>query len=319
MASDYYKILGVDKKASADEIKKAYRKLAMKYHPDRNKDNPEAETKFKEVGEAYAVLSDPEKRSQYDNFGSAGFRQRFSQEDIYRGSDISDILKEMGLGGDFFSRIFGGRGGGFRTYSAGGRPAGDPGMGGFDFGGPYGGPQPGPARGNDLIYELPLTLQEAFEGGDKMVTYRRGGQTAKVSVKIPPGITTGKKLRLAGKGDPGPPGGAGDGDLYIRVRVMDHPKFKRDGDDLETELEIPYTLAVLGGQAEVKTIDNKTLSVKIPKGAQNGTKLRLKGQGMPRFQASGRGDLYVKLKVAVPKKVTKRQKELLEQLAAEGL
>jgi curved DNA-binding protein len=325
MSKDYYKILEVEKGASQDEIKKAYRKLALKYHPDRNKDDKSAEERFKEVGEAYAVLSDPEKRKQYDTFGSTDFRQRYSQEDIFQGSDISDILREMGLGGDFFSRFSGGRGGGgFRTYSfGGGRPgagqAGGPGMGGFDFGQGFGGyGQPGMAKGTDLVYELPVSLPEVLSGATKMVSYRRGGKLEKVSVKIPPGMATGQKLRLSGKGEPGPQG-APAGDLFIRVRVMDQDGWRRDGDDLEKLVDIPFTQAALGHTMEVTTLDGKTLSVKAPKGAQNGARLRLKGQGLPHFKGSDRGDLYVKLNVKVPKKLSKRQKELLEELAQEGL
>ncbi|MGD9124162.1 MAG: DnaJ C-terminal domain-containing protein [Desulfarculaceae bacterium] len=322
MATDYYKVLGVEKNASADQIKKAYRKLALKYHPDRNKDDKNAEERFKEVGEAYAVLSDPEKRKQYDTFGSAGFRQRFSQEDIYRGSDISDILREMGLGGDFFSRIFGGRGGpggGFKTYTFhGGGPRPGPGMGGPDFGQAFGGAARGPVRGSDLIYELPVTLEEAFHGGEKMVSYRRGGKVERVTVKVPAGITTGQKLRLGGKGEPSPMGGP-DGDLLIRVRVLDHNRYRRQGDDLELNQDIKFSQAALGDDIEVPTLDGKKLSVKVPKGAQSGARLRLKGQGLPRFKSSGRGDLYVKLNIKVPKKLEKRQRELLEELAQEGL
>lgn len=325
MAKDYYKILEVEKGASQDEIKKAYRKLALKYHPDRNKDDKAAEESFKEVGEAYAVLSDTEKRKQYDTFGSTDFRQRYSQEDIFQGSDISDILREMGLGGDFFSRFSGGRGGGgFRTYGfGGGRPgagqAGGPGMGGFDFGQGFGGyGQPGMAKGTDLVYELPVNLPEVLSGATKMVSYRRGGKLEKVSVKIPPGMATGQKLRLSGKGEPGPQG-APAGDLFIRVRVMDQDGWRRDGDDLEKLEDIPFTQAALGHTMEITTLDGKTLSVKAPKGAQNGARLRLKGQGLPHFKGSGRGDLYVKLSVKVPKKLSKRQKELLEELAQEGL
>lgn len=321
MSKDYYKILGVEKSASQDEIKKAYRKLALKYHPDRNKDDKTAEERFKEVGEAYAVLSDIEKRKQYDTFGSTDFRQRYSQEDIFQGSDISDILREMGLGGDFFARFSGGRGGGrgFRTYTfGGGRPAGGPGMGGFDFDQAYGGYGPGMAKGTDLVYELPVSLAETLLGATKMVSYRRGGQMERVSVKIPPGISTGQKLRLSGKGEPGPQG-APAGDLFIRVRVLDEPDWRRDGDDLEKSEEISFSQAALGHSLDVATLDGKTLSVKVPKGAQNGSRLRLKGQGLPKFKGAGRGDLYVKLNVQVPKKLSKRQKELLEELAAEGL
>lgn len=325
MSKDYYKILGVEKSASQDEIKKAYRKLALKYHPDRNKDDKTAEERFKEVGEAYAVLSDVEKRKQYDTYGSTDFRQRYSQEDIFQGSDISDILREMGLGGDFFARFTGGRGGGgFRTYSfTGGRPgagpAGGPGMGGFDYGQTFGGyGQPGMAKGTDLVYELPVSLSEVLSGTTKMVSYRRGGSLEKVSVKIPPGIATGQKLRLTGKGEPGPQG-APAGDLFIKVRVLDEAGWRRDGDDLEKMVDIPFTQAALGHTMEVATLDGKTLSVKAPKGAQNGARLRLKGQGLPHFKGSGRGDLYVKLNVKVPKRLSKRQKELLEELAEEGL
>jgi len=317
MAKDYYKILGVDRNATQEEIKRAYRKLALKYHPDRNKGDKQAEERFKEIGEAYAVLSDPEKRKQYDTFGSQDFGRRFSQEDIFRGSDIADILREMGLGGDFFARFMGGGGpgrGGFRTYTfTGGGP--QAGIGGFDFGF---GDTAGGMRGQDLVYELPVSLEEVFHGATKMVSYRRGGKLERVSVKIPPGIATGQKLRLAGKGEPGPPGGQ-PGDLYIRIRVLDHPHFKREGNDLETVKEITFSQAALGATVEVPAIDGKTLSVKVPKGVQSGARLRLKGQGLPRFKGSGRGDLYVKVKVQVPKRLSKRQRELIEELAKEGL
>jgi curved DNA-binding protein len=328
MAKDYYKILGVDKKASQEEIKKVYRKLALKHHPDRNKGDKSAEEKFKELGEAYAVLSDEEKRKQYDMFGSAGFQQRYSQEDIYNGSDLNDILFEMGLGGDFFSRISGGggpvRGGGFRTYTfTGGGPRQDmggmgPGAHGFDFGQCFGEAGMHSACGQDLVYELSVKLEDAFRGATKIVSYRRGGQVERVNVKVPPGIATGKKLRLAGKGEPGPQG-AKPGDLYIKVRVLDHPLFTRDGDDMEVAQQVVFSQAALGTTVEVPTLGGKTLSVRVPKGTQSGARLRLKGQGMPQFHGAGHGDLYVKINVGVPSKLNKRQREILEDLAQEGL
>lgn len=200
---DYYKVLGIAKTASADEIKKAYRKLALKYHPDRNPDNKEAEEKFKEISEAYAVLSDPEKRKQYDTFGSSGFRQRYSQEDIFRGSDLGDILREFGIN-------LGGQGGGrsgFRTggggspfefffNQGGGGPQGFQNFGGAQqgFGGNTcgGSCRPGPQKGNDLTMELAVSLEDVLHGAEKTIALRHGGRTEKVAVKIPLGIEEGK-------------------------------------------------------------------------------------------------------------------------------
>ncbi|BEQ13305.1 DnaJ C-terminal domain-containing protein [Desulfoferula mesophila] len=314
MAKDYYKVLGVDKSASAEEIKKAYRKLALKYHPDRNKGDKEAEDKFKEINEAYAVLSDPKKKKEFDTYGSSGFKQRYSQEDIFQGSDINDILRGMGLGGDAFSQFFGGGGrGGFRTYTTGGPHQG---FGGFQQ--PFGGMGGAPAKGADLVYELPVTLEEVFSGGDKMVSYRLGQRTERVTVKVPPGIESGKKLRLGGKGEPSPMG-APAGDLLIKINVLDHPQFKREGADLETTVTVPFSQAALGTSVEVATIEGKNLTVKLPKGTQPGARLRLKGQGLPKFKGSGRGDLFVRVALEVPKRLSKEQKELLEKLAEEGL
>jgi len=315
MAKDYYKVLGVAKSASPEEIKKAYRKLALKYHPDRNKGDKEAEDKFKEINEAYAVLSDPKKKQEFDTYGSSGFKQRYSQEDIYRGSDINDILRGMGLGGDAFSQFFGGGGrGGFRTYTTGGGPRN--GFGGFQQ--PYGSMGGAPAKGTDLVYELPVSLEEVFHGGEKMVSYRLGNNTERVSVKVPPGIESGKKLRLAGKGEPGPMG-APAGDLLIKINVLDSPQFKREGADLESTVTVPFSQATLGATVEVATIDGKNLTVKLPKGTQPGARLRLKGQGLPNFNGSGRGDLFVRVAIEVPKRLSKEQKELLEKLSEEGL
>jgi curved DNA-binding protein len=303
-AKDYYDILGVSKKATDEEIKRAYRKMAMKYHPDRNPNKKEAEERFKEINEAYAVLSDQEKRKQYDTFGAEGFRQRFTQEDIFRGFDFDEIL----------SGLFGGRG--RREFRFGGR-------GGFDFGDIFSG-QGGyqdtgrmPQRGEDILYELSISLEEAASGGEKRVSYRKNGRIEEVSVKIPKGIPTGKKLRLAGKGMQGRNGGP-PGDLYLQISVRDHPIFTREGDDLVVEKEVGFSEAVLGTTVDVPTLEGKK-RVKVPAGTQSHTKMRLKGLGLPRFQREGRGDELVKVIVRVPKRVSEKSKKLIEELAREGI
>ena len=312
---DYYKILGVSKNASPEEIKKAYRKLALKYHPDRNKGDKAAEAKFKEINEAYAVLSDPEKRKQYDTFGADGFHSRFSQEDIFRGFDFNSIFREFGFGGgrahSIFSEIFGGAMGGDREefYSQ-----------QSPFGDVFGGYQKRTRgiRGQDLVYELTMTLEEVARTTTKVITYPVDGRTEKVSVKVPAGIASGQKLRLPGKGQPGINGGP-PGDLYIQIRILDHPTFKRQGDDLYLKKPIRFSEAVLGTEVEVPTIDGKTLKLKIPPGTQGNAKFRLPGYGLPHMKGSGRGDAFVEVKIEVPRRLTKRQQELIEQLSKEGL
>lgn len=314
---DYYKILGVAKSASADEIKKAYRKLALKYHPDHNKGDKAAEAKFKDISEAYAVLSDPEKRQQYDSFGAEGFQNRFSQEDIFRGFDFSSIFREFGFGGarsdNIFSQIFGGgmgSGQGRAHFHAGGSP----------FQSSYQGfqGQPRGIKGQDLVYELSLTLEDIANGAEKLIAYELGGAQERVSVKIPAGIQSGKKLRLPGKGRPGIQGGP-PGDLYIQVHVLDHPLFRRDGDNLLLRQEITFSNAVLGTELEVPTIDRKRLKLKIPPGTQNGAKFRMRGYGLPRMGGKGRGDQIVEVRVAVPKHLNKDQENLMKKLAESGL
>jgi curved DNA-binding protein len=301
---DYYQILGVNKNASDEEIKRAYRKLAMKYHPDKNPNKKEAEERFKEINEAYAVLSDKEKRKQYDTYGAEGFRQRFTQEDIFRGFDFDEIL----------SGLFGGRG--RREFRYGGR-------GGFDFGdffsgqGAYQDMGRMPQKGEDILYELPISLEEAASGGEKRISYRKNGKIEEISVKIPRGIETGKKLRLVGKGMEGRRGSP-PGDLYLQISVRGHPVFTREGDDLIVEKEIGFPEAVLGTTIEVPTLEGKK-RVKVPPGTQSHTKMRLKGLGMPRFQKEGRGDEFVKVLVRVPKKINEKGKKLVEELAREGL
>jgi curved DNA-binding protein len=301
---DYYDMLGVPKNANDEEIKRAYRKLAMKFHPDRNPNKKDAEERFKEINEAYAVLSDKEKRKQYDTFGAEGFHQRFSQEDIFRGVDFDEML----------SGLFGGRG--RREFKFGGR-------GGFDFGDLFG-RQSGhqdmsrmPQRGEDILYEIVISLEEAAYGGEKRISYRKDGKVEEVSVKIPRGIPSGKKLRLAGKGMEGRRGGP-PGDLYLQVSIKDHSVFTREGDDLMVEKEINFSEAVLGTTIEVPTLEG-TKKVKVPSGTQSHTKMRLKGLGLPHFQGEGKGDEYVKVVVKVPKRVNEKSRGLIQELAEEGI
>jgi curved DNA-binding protein len=298
--TDYYNILGVKKTASNEEIKKAYRKLAMKYHPDHTKGDKSAEEKFKKISEAYAVLSDKEKRSQYDTYGSEGFHQRFSQEDIFRGFDFSDILREFG---------FGGRGSGMRFSFGGG--------GGSPFGYQSANRQP-KMKGSDLVYELTLTLAEVITGTTKTISFNHKGRTETMSVKIPKGMTTGKKLRLSGKGDPSPYGGS-PGDLFIQAKVADDPMFSIEGHDLITYREIKLSDALLGTQISVPTPEGKNLSLKVPHGTRHGTKMRLTGHGIPGMKDGKRGDLFVSIQISVPKQLTAEQKNLIKKLAQTGL
>ncbi len=314
-SNDYYKILGVEKTATPDEIKKAFRKMALKYHPDKNQGDKKAEDKFKEANEAYAVLSDPEKRKQYDTFGSTGFHQRYSQEDIFRNSDIGSILREFGInlggmGGGFSS-------GGFRTFSTGGGRS--PIDGFFSQGGgcqSQGCRSQQPVKGQDITLEMAISLQEVMTGADKTIALGRGGE--KVSVKIPAGIESGKKLRIAGKGSSSPMGGQ-TGDLYLHIKVTPHGVFSRDGCNLVIEKQLPFSAAVLGTEIDVPTLNGKQFKVKVPAGIQPQAKLRLKGHGLPAGPHGPNGDILVRIGVEVPKHVSKEQKKLLDDLAETGL
>jgi curved DNA-binding protein len=307
MAEDYYKLLGVEKGASAEEIKKAYRKLAMKYHPDHTKGDKAAEEKFKKISEAYAVLSDKKKRKEYDTFGAEGFQQRFSQEDIFRGFDFGDVLREFGFGGDFFSGR--GRGGssGMRFNFGGGSPF-----------GPQAGQQQARMKGSDLVYELPLTLKEVANGTTKTVSLQHQGHSQKVTVKIPKGLISGKKLRLAGKGSPSPVGGP-PGDLFIQAKVLNDPSYRAEAYDLHMKQELKLSEAVLGTSISVSTLDDKELSLKIPPGTRPGTKMRMPGHGLPHMKGNKKGDLYVIIQVKLPRQLTDEQKKLIEKLAETGL
>ncbi len=302
--TDYYKILNVSKKASSDEIKKAYRKLAMKYHPDHTKGDKAGEEKFKKISEAYAVLSDPEKRKQYDTFGADGFQQRYSQEDIFKGFDFGDIFKEFGFGG---FNSFSGKRGGMRFSFGGGSPFGS-----------YGRQRQASAKGADLIYELPLTLQEIANGTRKNISFQHEGRSENLTVTIPKGMIEGKRLRLAGKGQPSPYGGK-PGDLFIKAKLIQDPLFQVDGYDLYIDRQIRLSEALLGTRLAVPTVEGKSLNLKIPAGTQHKTKMRLAGHGLPHMKSNDRGDLYVRIHVKFPKRLNARQKKLVEELAREGL
>lgn len=317
MAEDYYNVLGVDKKASAEDIKKAYRKLALKWHPDRNPNNKAAEEKFKKISEAYAVLSDPEKRQQYDQFGSADqFRQQYSQEDIFRGFDIDEILRSFGFGGA--------RGGGrttFRTSRRSGSSLND------DYEDPFAGLFGGmgssrysnmPQKGQDAEYNLSITLEESVFGADKKISFQLENRIEDINVKIPAGINTGKKLRLPGKGLSGVNGGP-NGDLYLNINVLPHPIYARDGNDLYIDRTVKFSQATLGTSIDVPMLDGTTKRIKILPGTQNNTKIRMKGFGVPGLKGAPRGDLYVKINIEVPKKLNDRQMKLVQQLASEGI
>jgi curved DNA-binding protein len=313
MAEDYYKILGVEKNAGLDDIKKAYRKLALKYHPDRNpSDKKKAEEQFKKISEAYAVLSDDEKRKQYDQFGSDQFNQRFSREDIFRGADLNDILRDLGFGGRGadFSWIFDlGGGSGRRTRTFRSDPFGD-------FSARQ--PEQMPRKGEDLQYNLSITLEDSLKGAEKAISLRKADRVEEINVKIPAGINSGQKLRLTGKGLLGRDGGPA-GDLYLNIHIQPHHTFKREGYDVFVDLSIRYSQAVMGASVDVPTLSGAPKRIKIPPGTQDGTKIRLKSFGIPHFREGGKGDQYVRISISVPRKPTDSQIETIKKLADEGL
>ncbi|SPE60291.1 chaperone Hsp40, co-chaperone with DnaK [Verrucomicrobia bacterium] len=348
---DYYEILGVEKTATVEEIKKAYRKLAVKYHPDKNPGDKAAEDQFKELGEAYEVLCEPQKRAAYDQYGHAAFdRRSFGRAGGFH--DPYDIFREVFGGGSIFEDLFGG----------GGRS--DPNQ---------------PERGDDLRYDMELSFEEAAHGCEREITVTKaercetcqgsgaesgsrlrtcptcGGRgqiissrgifsiaqtcphchgagriiekpcrtcrgsgraerTSTIKLRIPAGVDTGSRLRSAGNGEAGHRGGP-PGDLYVVLHVRPHHLFQRDGDDLLCEVPVSFVQAALGAEIEVPTLDGKT-SLKIPPGTQPGTMFRLKGQGIKNIQGYGHGDQHVRINVEVPTRLTSAQKAKLQEFAA---
>jgi molecular chaperone DnaJ len=323
---DYYTILGVKKDASAAEIKKAYRKLARQYHPDVNPGDSSAEAKFKEINEAYEVLSDKEDRKKYDKYGDQWkYADQFEkaggqpgQQNAYRdfgsgggqafhfeGDDLSSIF------GDLFG---GGRSGGFSRRAR-------------------------PRRGRDIEHPVEVTLEEAYNGTQRVLSMENpractacGGSgliqnvpcsvcrgsgvvsgTKRIEVNIPRGVKNGSRVRIAGKGEPGASGGS-SGDLYLVTTVKPHRQFERKGDDLYTDVEVPLTVAILGGTVEVPTLKGK-LELKIPAETQNGRVFKLSGQGMPHLGKSEYGNLMAKVKVLLPTRLTEDEKKLFEELS----
>ncbi len=291
---DYYKVLGVDKKASQDDIKKAYRKLAVKYHPDKNPGDKKAEENFKEINEAYDVLGDAEKRKKYDSVGENW--QQYEQQYARNARDHSqqyrkahgNQFEDEGMFSDFFESIFGSGASGF-----GGRR------------------QSRKSKGQDYQSEADITLEEAFHGTALQLKL----ETQKLKITLKPGIADGQVLRMKEKGGPGHNGGV-PGDLFITIHVQEHPVFKREGDNLYLDHSLDAFTAMLGGKLEVRAID-KTISINIPAGTDSDKTFRLKGMGMPVYSDPGtRGDCYVRVAITVPKHLTEEDKQALTNIAS---
>jgi curved DNA-binding protein len=308
---DYYAVLGVPRTASEKDIKTAYRKLARKHHPDVNPGDKKAESQFKEIGEAYSVLSDPEKRKKYDRWGH----------------DWEKIEQAQAAGVNFGGRP------GSRTYSWSTGPNGGAAGGtqfnfeSEDLGGLFeqlfgraaGGRQrvrTAPRKGRDMEQPVEITLEEAYNGTQRTYTLSdaQTGEMRSVEVKIPAGAHDGLRIRVGGKGEPGLEGGQA-GDLYLIVSVKPNAQFERDGDDLRVKVPTPLYTAVLGGEVMVPTPKGTHLALKVAPETPNGQRVRLAGQGMPHLNASGRGDLYAEITVQLPKNLTEREKDLFAELA----
>jgi curved DNA-binding protein len=309
---DYYKILGVSKNTSQDEIKKAFRKLARKYHPDANPNNPEAEEKFKEIGEAYEVLGDPQKRSKYDQLGAnwkqysragAGWPGGGGRTYTYDFGGRGFSFDDLGSGFSDFFEMFFGRGADER-FSGFGRSNNSQ----------YGrSTRTNMQKGQDMQSELSITLREAYTGTQRSLRLQKEDRTRAVNVKIPKGIKDGGKIRLAGEGAGSPTGGPA-GDLYLLVNIAGHNFFIRKEDDLYCEVPVTIKEAYYGSKIDVPTFDGKVM-VKVPPKTQGGKTLRLKGKGMPKLRKGGYGDLYLKIRLVLPEKLSGEQKKNFEKFA----
>ncbi len=283
---DYYQILGLSRNASDQEIKQAYRKLARKYHPDINPGDKKAESHFKDVNEAYEVLSDQEKRAKYDQFG--GDWRRYEQAGGMGGFDFGGADFS-----DFFASLFSGRGVGQQR-----------GRGGFNIA----------VDGQDVEHKVYVTLEEAFAGTQRTVKFSHSnGMPKTITVKIPSGVDVGTRIRVAGEGGAGMNGGK-PGDLYLVVNVSPHSRFERKGDDLWVRLPVDMYTLLLGGETRVPTIDGRTLTLSIPAHTANGKQFRLAGQGMRRMRSEDRGALYVAVEAELPARLSSRERELFEEL-----
>lgn len=305
---DYYKILGVSKTATKEEIKKAYRALARKYHPDLNPDKKDAEEKFKEVQEAHEVLSDEEKRKTYDMFGSAEFRPGGRTtwkraDDTGQAYEYSYSANDFSGFEDIFKDLFGSAGGG--------RPGRGRGETFRDIFSTV--TKERASRGRDLEYQIEIDFDTAIRGGVRDLSISRqkqeGVETEKLSVRIPAGVDNGSRIRVQGKGE----GGGAKGDLYLRVKVKPHPIYSRKGDDIYLEVPVTVYEAALGKKIEIPTIDG-TAEMTIPPGVQSGTRLRLKGKGVTNLKTKVRGDQYIEIKIAMPDKISEEDRKKFEEL-----